>query len=400
MNKAILQPEVQDFIRKHLGDDLSKLILKGSPFENVSIQELAIQINGLQKAKSKLPAWFDAAGIIFPPNVNLEQTSSEVTAKYKASLISGKTLIDLTGGLGIDSSFFSERFEEVFHLEINADLSEIAAHNFMKLGKDNIKALSGDGLEYLRDCNKKYDWIYLDPARRDDHGGKVFLMEHCTPNVRDNLGLFFEKSDQVLLKTSPLLDLTAGMNDLRNLAEIHIVSVNNEVKELLWILKKGYSGKIIIQTVNFQKKEDQYFKGDYSPGQTEVPLSLPAKYLFEPNPAVMKSGLFAEVALQTVTSKLHVSSHLYTADKPVNFPGRRFEIIEVLPYSKKLKRHPALKKANVTTRNFPRQVTEIRDEMKIADGGDIYLFFTTNLNNEKIVLVCKKIVGAGFGSSY
>jgi len=391
LNKAILQPEVQEFIKEHLDDDLSKLILKGSPFKEVSILELAVQINGLQKAESKLPAWFEAEGIIFPPNINLEQTSSEVTAKYKASLTHGKTMIDITGGLGIDTFYFSERFDEVIHLEINAELSEIATHNFEKLGSKNIKTIGSDGLKFLKNTKKTFDWIYLDPARRDDYGGKVFLLEHCTPNVTRNLDLFLKKTKNILIKTSPLLDISAGIKELRSLAEIHIVSVNNEVKELLWVLHKGHSGKISLKTVNFQKKEDQYFEGEFDPEPRQAPLSLPAKYLYEPNPAVMKSGLFAEIAIQTETSKLHVSSHLYTSDLLLAFPGRRFEITQVLPYSKKLKKHPAFKKANVTTRNFPKQVSELRKEMKIADGGDNYLFFTTNLNNEKIVLVCKKI---------
>src|SRR5690606_27550055 len=162
-------------------------------------------------------------------------------------------------------------------------------------------------------------------------------------------------------------------------------------KEILWVLKKGYSEKIGIKTVNFLRKEKQYYEGIYTTEPEPAPLSLPLKYLYEPNPAVMKSGLFTEVGLQTETSKLHVSSHLYTSNSLVDFPGRRFEITDVLPYSKKLKKHPAFQKANITTRNFPKQVSEIRKEMKIADGGDIYLFFTTNLNDEKIVIVCKKV---------
>lgn len=391
MNKAILKPEVQQFIREHLEADLSKLILKGSPFDDVSIQELAIQINGLQRAKSKLPVWFETEGILFPPNINLEQTSSEVTARYKASLTKGKILVDITGGLGIDTFYFSERFEQVFHVEINPDLSVIAGHNFDKLQKKKIRTINGNGLEFLKNSAESFDWIYLDPARRDDHGGKVFLLEHCTPDVTSNLDLFFSKSNNILIKTSPLLDLTAGVNDLGNLKDIHIVSVNNEVKEILWVLKKDYSEKIKIQTVNFLKKEDQYFKGTYNTEPEPASLSLPLKYLYEPNPAVMKSGHFAEVGLQTETTKLHVSSHLYTSNRLVEFPGRRFEITEVLPYSKKLKKHAAFQKANITTRNFPKQVSDLRKEMKTADGGDIYLFFTTNLNDEKIVIVCKKI---------
>lgn len=391
MNKAILKPEVQKFIREHLDDDLSKLILKGSPFDNVSIQEIAIQINGLQRAKFKLPVWFKTEGILFPPNINLEQTSSEVTAKYKATLTGGNTLVDLTGGLGIDTFYFSERFEQVIHLELNPELSGIAAHNFAMLQVKNINTIAGNGLAYLKNSAEKFDWIYLDPARRDDHGGKVFLLEHCTPDISSNLDLFFSKSDNILIKSSPLLDLTAGVKDLHNLKEIHIVSVNNEVKEILWILQKDYSGKIEIKTVNFQKKEIQYFDGYSNSNTPGLQFSLPLNFLFEPNPAVMKSGLFAEVGFKTGTCKLHVSSHLYTSNELTDFPGRKFRITEVYPYTKKLKKHLQFQKANITTRNFPKSVSEIRTELKIKDGGDKYLFFTTNMEDEKIVIVCQKV---------
>ncbi|MBK5191610.1 MAG: class I SAM-dependent methyltransferase [Flavobacteriaceae bacterium] len=392
MNKALLNTAVQDFILKNRTANLSKLILKGSPFKDVSIQEIAIQIAGLSKAKSKLPTWYLTKNILFPPNLNLEQTSSEKTARYKASLVEGKKIIDLTGGFGIDSYFFAERFKEVIHCELNMELSELAEHNFEILNATNVKTIQGDGIEYLKNSEQYFDWIYLDPSRRDDAGGKVFQLSDCTPNPAEHLDLFFEKADHILIKTSPLLDLKAGIGELKNVSEIHIVAVNQEVKELLWILNKNASEEIKVKTIHFQNKITQSFETNFSDSQSDIPLSLPLNYLYEPNPAIMKSGMFRELASQTDSYTLHSNSHLFTSKQLKDFPGRRFEILEVLPYNKKLlKQRLTIKKANITIRNFPKTVAEIRKELKIEDGGESYLFFTTNLNEKRIVVVCKKI---------
>jgi len=392
LNKALLKPEVQDFISKNKTANLSKLILKGSPFKDVSIQEIAIQIAGLSKAKSKLPTWFITKNTLYPPNLNLEQTSSEKTAQYKASLVEGKKLIDLTGGFGIDTYFFAEKFREVIHCELNPELSEIAQHNFGILNTRNIKCFAGDGIEFLKTSEQHFDWIYLDPSRRGDTGGKVFQLSDCTPNAAAHLELFFQKADHIMIKTSPLLDLKAGIAELKNVSEIHIVAVNQEVKELLWILNKKASEEIKVKTIHFQKNTTQTFETNFSDSQSKLPLSLPLNYLYEPNPAIMKSGMFRDLAEQTETFTLHSNSHLFTSTDLKNFPGRSFEILEVLPYNKKLlKQRLIIKKANVTTRNFPKPVAEIRKELKIQDGGDSYLFFTTDLNEKKIVVVCKKV---------
>ena len=392
MNKAQLNPEVQKFIIEHLSGDLSKLILKGSPFPDVSSQELGVQISGKNKAKSKLPVWFNNQNILYPPNLNLEQTSSEKTAKYKASLISGDKIVDLTGGFGIDSYFFAEKFRQLTYCELNMELFEIATHNFKCLGPKNIKTFQGNGIEFLKKSEENYDWIYLDPSRRDEHGGKVFHLNQCTPYISENLELLFKRSDNIVLKTSPLLDLKAGIIELKQVSEIHIVAVNSDVKELLWILKKGYQGKVAIKTIDFQKSETQLFQTTFSNNQSEVPLSLPLKYIYEPNPSIMKSGMFRELAVQTNTLKLHANTHLFTSETIQNFPGRTFEVSEIVPFNKKLlKQRLKLKKANITTRNFPKSVEVLRQELKIRDGGNSYLFFTTNHKNEKIVLVCKKI---------
>ncbi len=392
MNKALLHKDVQDFIFKNRSASLSKLILKGSPFKDVSIQEIAIQIAGVSKAKSKLPTWYLTKNILFPPNLNLEQTSSEKTAKYKASLVEGKKLIDLTGGFGIDAYFFAERLNEVIHCELNLELSELAEHNFEILNAINVKTIQGDGIEYLKNSEQYFDWIYLDPSRRDDAGGKVFQLSDCTPNPAKHLELFFERADQILIKTSPLLDLKAGIGELKNVSEIHIVAVNQEVKELLWILNKNASEKIKVKTIHFQNKITQTFETNFRASQSDIPLSFPLNYLYEPNPAIMKSGMFRDLTSQTDSFTLHSNSHLFTSKELKEFPGRRFEILEVLPYNKKqLKQRLTLKKANITIRNFPKTVAEIRKELKIEDGGDTYLFFTTNLDEKKIVVVCKKV---------
>ncbi|RKS53142.1 hypothetical protein BC962_1388 [Gillisia mitskevichiae] len=392
MNKALLHPDVKKFIQSHLNDDLTKLILKGSPFPDVSVQEIATQISGLKKAKTKLPTWFKNQSILYSPNLNLEQTSSEITAKYKSQLITGDTLIDLTGGFGIDDYYFSKRFKKVIHCELNAELSELASHNFSELGASNIKTHIGDGLEILKELGEKVNWIYLDPARRDDYGGKVFLLEQCTPNVPKNLKLLFQNSDNILIKSSPLLDLSAGIAELRKVTEIHIVAVNNEVKELLWVLNRNISKEIKIKTINITKNETQVFEAIFEELLAPIKYSSALKFLYEPNPAIMKSKLFSALATETNTKKLHSNSHLFTSEVLQAFPGRSFEIMEVLNYNKKaLKRSLKLKKANITTRNFPKTVSEIRKELKIEDGGKDYLFFTTDLNNDKIVLECKKI---------
>ncbi len=386
----ILHPDVQGYIRKNRDENLSQLILKGSPFQHVSAQELAEQINGLKKAEKKIPTWFKTMDIIYPPQLNIEQASSEKTAKYKSRLIRGNKIIDITGGFGVDDYFFAKNFQKVIHCELNASLSEIVQYNFQILKAENISSLTGDGIEILKNSPEIYDWIYIDPSRRDDHGGKVFHLSQCSPNVPEHLELFFEKSDKILIKTSPLLDIKAGIKALKKVIEIHIVAVNDEVKELLWILDRNVSEEIILKTINFKNNKTEIFNAVKDP-QNKTSYSLPLKYLYEPNPAIMKSGLFSALAKATNTSKLQVNSHLYTSDELVDFPGRSFQIREVLPFNKKLLRQTLkLKKANIATRNFTDSVKNLRKQLKITDGGNSYLFFTTNLKGKKIVVVCEK----------
>lgn len=391
MNKALLHTEVQDFLEENYKEDVSKIVFKGSPFPEVSPQELAVQLTGKKKAEKKLPTWFHTRGIIYPPTLNLEQTSSEKTASYKASLMNGRSIIDITGGFGIDSYFFSKKFDKVVHCELNEELSEMAAHNFKMLGSKNIETYSGDGIDYLKNTTEVFDWIYIDPSRRDEAGGRVFHLSDCLPDVPEHLELLWEKGKNILIKTSPLLDLQAGIRELKNIQEIHVVAVENEVKELLWLLKKNTSEAIRVKTLNFRKKGDQVYENSLN-NHESIDLSAPLSYLYEPNAAIMKSGLYDALGKELGLEKLHFNTHLFTSDTLVDYPGRRFKVLEILPYKKK-KIKAALKtdKAHVSTRNFPESVAALRKQFKLKDGGETYLFFTTSLNDEKILLVCEKV---------
>ncbi len=394
MNPVILNKKIQQFIANNLKSDLSKLILKGSPFKDISIQELAQQIVGKQKATKKLPTWFACQNMYYPPKINLEQTSSEVTANYKASLLSGDSIIDITGGFGVDCHAFSQKFQEVIHCELNSELSEIVKHNFKQLKIDNTDFIKGDGIDFLKHTPKKFDCIYIDPSRRSDAKGKVFLLEDCLPNVPEHLDFLFTKANQVLIKNSPLLDISNTIKELKFVKEIHVIAVHNEVKELLFLLEKEYKDRILIKTVNQQKSQIQKFEFEYQ--KVVIPsYSKPLLYIYEPNAAVLKSGGFHQISVQFSLYKLQQHSHVYTSNELLaDFPGRKFRLQQAISYNKKeIQRLLKNKKANITTRNFPKTVAQIRKETKIKEGGEIYLFFTTNLENKPILLFCEQVFG-------
>ena len=390
MNPAILNPDVQQFINDNLNADVSKLLFKGSPFNNVSVQELVTQIVSKKKCEKKLPTWFKTEGIYYPAKVNIEQTSSEITAAYKSSIISGDSIIDITGGFGVDCYYFSKKFKNVTHCELNTNLSTIVNNNYQQFENEDIELISGDGIEHLKNTSKKYDWIYIDPSRRDATKNKVFLLKDCLPDVPENLDLLFSKSNNILIKNSPILDITKTIEELNFVKEIHIVAVANEVKELLFVLEKNYTGEIQIKTINFTKKIVQLFDFQILNKNTSN-YSEPKKYLYEPNSAILKSGGFHEVSHQFNLEKLHPHSHLYTSDKFIEFPGRTFLVEHICAYTKKeIKKYLSENKANITTRNFPETVAQIRKKTKIKDGGSQYLFFTTLKNENLKVLICSQ----------
>ncbi|MBD1262772.1 class I SAM-dependent methyltransferase [Maribacter polysiphoniae] len=392
MNKNILNTGVQYFINNNLDADIMSVILKKSPFRNISSQELAEQIQAKKKCEKKLPHWFNTPLIYYPNKLNIEQCSSETTAKYKASILSGKTLVDLTGGLGVDTYFFSKGIDKIFHCEINQNLSEIAAHNLEILGVENTVFIPKDGLGFLNESNQNFDWLYVDPSRRSESKGKVFMLSDCSPNIVEHLPLLFQKSKHILIKTSPLLDITIGLNELAHVKEIHVAALKNEVKELLWVLEREYEGKIHIKTLNITPTKPQRFSFNLLEEKDTLPTyELPLDYLYEPNAALLKAGAFKITSKAFRVHKLHEHSHLFTSKDLLEFPGRVFRIEEVIGYSKKELKPLIGTKANITVRNFPESVATIRKKHKIKDGGKVYLFFTRLKNNQLAVIKTSKV---------
>ena len=387
----LLQPVIQNYIIEKTGCDVSKLSFQKNPFPTIDFKIILNQIELRTKSKDKLPTWFNGENIVYPSKISLEQTSSEITAQYKATLVNGESLIDLTGGFGVDDYYFSKKMKSVFHCEINTELSEIVAHNFKSLHISNVKCYAGDSLEVLKIVNQQFDWIYIDPSRRNDIKGKVFMLKDCLPNVPDLLELYFEYSNNILIKTAPILDITAGLSELKFVKAIHIIAVDNEVKELLWEIENHYENSITMKTVNFNKDKKETFEFEFHSNAISK-YSLPKKYLYEPNSAIMKSGGFSEIGNAFSLEKLHPHSHLYTSDELVDFPGRIFEINSQFDYSNaNMKSNFKNGKLNITTRNFPETVENIRKKWTIKDGGNQYSFFTTTINESKIVLLCTKI---------
>ncbi len=386
-NQQLLNPEVQDFIKSKEKADILAVSLGKSPFGGVAPHELATQVKGRQTALSKFPTWARTPGIYYPPTLNLEQASSEKLGRYKAGLVGGGVLVDLTGGFGVDSFCFSQRAQKVHYCERDASLAAIAAHNFGQLGAAGIEVHPGDGLEALKSIasgEASIDWIYLDPSRRREGGGRVFRLQDYQPPVASLLPGLYKYSRDILLKTAPMLDLKEGGKQLGPVREVHVLGYQNEVKELLWWLQEDWEGPadLIAADLSTSLPPLRFSEGAES---LASPLwSEPLSYLYEPNACLLKAGAFKSVAVHYGLYKLHPHTHLYTSGSLLPFPGRRFEIREVLPY--KPGKLP-FRKANVSARNFPEPVARIRKRNRIADGGDTYLFFVRCLDESLRVLV-------------
>ena len=381
-----------EFIAQHREEDVRTLALQAGRYPTVDMREVVTQIEGWQHARKKLPEWAAVEGIIYPPKISMEQCSSEKTAKYKARLIEGKMFADLTGGFGIDFSYMARGFGEAFYIERNENLCNIATANFSRLGLDHVKVLNGNS-EELFGTLPRLDWIFVDPARRDSDGRKVVALSDCEPNVVE-LDLL-SKADMAMIKCSPMLDITMACRQLGSVSSVHIISVNNECKELLIILNSGNFTGITTHCVNILKDGGMQ---TFSFTQEEEDLasisycSEVGKYLYEPNASIQKAGCPKSLGAHYHVDKLHPNSHLYTSIEHVHdFPGRTFEIVEVLGFSKAdIKRVQSLGKANITVRNFPENVQLLRKRLKLADGGENYIFATTLKDSSKALIVCKK----------
>ncbi|MCP9770252.1 class I SAM-dependent methyltransferase [Lacihabitans sp. LS3-19] len=336
----------------------------------------------------KIPSWANIEGLLAPPKISLEQSSSEATATYKSQKVSGKNGMDLTGGLGVDAYFFAKNFEKFTHNEINLELSEIVKNNFEKLGSKNI-SLTNSNAESLS-FEEKLDFIYADPARRDHANRKMVSIQDCSPNILDIKDLILENTETFMIKYSPMLDIKESLSLLKLVDEVIILAEKNEVKELVFILKKTENADPVISCVNLggNGKEFQFRFSDEKATMSQ--FSEPKKYLFEANAAIMKAGGFKSVGNIFGLEKLSPSSHLYTSGEiKGDFPGRIFEIEEQRNYDKKELK--TIKKANVAVRNFPKTPDQIKKELGWKDGGDKYVFFTENLKKKKLVLICNKI---------
>ena len=373
--------ETRDFIRAHRKDDVHVLALQAGKYPQVDMQEAVIQIAGWQIAEKKIPSWASTEGIRYPQHLSMEQCSSEITARYKASLVEGDAFADLTGGFGVDCS--------------------LASHNFALLGLGHIEVHHADGIAYLQQM-APVDCLYLDPARRDSQGGKTVAISDCEPDVSELESLLVEKGKRVMIKLSPMLDIALAMQELKHISQVHIVAVNNECKELIILLEKQREGcaecankEVVIsceQIVNnllskpfsFTLEEERNASCEYA--------DRLGKYLYEPGAALLKAGPYRLLASRYGVKKLHPNSHLYTSDTLVDFPGRSFQIEAVSGFGKKeLKAFlQGIGKANLTVRNFPSSVAELRKKLKVKEGGDIYLFATTLKEGEKVLIKCVK----------
>lgn len=391
MNQATI-----DFIHEHAEADVRQLALQGTKNPEVDLSFALEQIAGRQKAKTKLPSWAAVDGIVYPPHLSMEQCSSEQTARYKA-LIAGKgaLIVDLTAGFGVDMAFMSQAFQKAIYVERQAPLCAISSENYKLLGLNHIEVICADGIDYLHQLEHA-DLIFLDPARRDNHGARTYGIADCTPNVLELRDELLEKADRVMLKLSPMLDWRKAVEDLGHVNEVHIVSVDNECKELLLILSKEKKPLKL-----FCVNNDQVFEGDQGDWLNErsiaeirvpVPMSSQA-YLFEPNASIMKAGCFTLLEQRFNVSQLDKNSHLFVSDKDCSdFPGRRFTIEKTTSMNKReLKTALAgIDKANITVRNFPLSVAELRKRLKLKDGGNLYLFATTLADGQHQLFLCRK----------
>lgn len=391
-----LSADIKQFINEHESDDIHALALQSSHYPGIDITFVIQQIRGRKIAKNKIPSWYENQDIIYPKHLSLEQCSSEYTALYKANLISGNILVDLTGGMGVDIAFLSQRFKKAIYIEQQTELVKIAEHNFSVSQHNNIQVIDGDGLTYLKSM-EPVDCIYLDPARRDTKGRKTILIEDCTPNILEIEALLESKAKTVMIKLSPMLDISLAVNALNNISDIHVISHNNECKELLFIKKNLDSTTscniycINIQgnrtdTFTFHKKDEEAISISYS--------NKIGKYLYEPNASIIKAGAYKSVAHQYSIDKLQINSHLYTSDNLIeNFQGRKFRILTVSSLNKnELKDNlRKINQANISTRNFPLSSQELKKRLNLKDGGDIYIFGTTLSDNRKVILICDKL---------
>lgn len=401
-----------EFIQQYRSDDVRQLAFLASKYPEVDAVFALDQIRGWQIAQTKLPRWAAVDGLQYPPHLSMEQCSSEPTADYKAVVahrLASESLrtnekalfVDITGGFGVDFSYIASALDiKAVYVERNEVLCNLARHNFPLLGLDKAEVVCGDGEEYAKKLERA-TMVYIDPARRDEHGARTYGIEDCTPNILELLPMLMQKTDYVVVKLSPMLDWHSAVSAVDGcldgsscVTEVHIVSLANECKELLMVVAHGKQ-KLKVVCVNGNQQfaycpDDGVAPVSYSDSEADA---IVGSYLFEPNASIMKAGCFQALAAKYGVSGVGRNSHLFVSTEDVaEFPGRRFVVEAMSTMNKKeLKRTLAnITKANITTRNFPLSVAELRKRLKLKDGGDVYLFATTLADDSHVILVCKK----------
>ena len=392
----------KNFIRQNRFQDVRKLALSAKNKESagIDLQEAMIQIAGRQSVEKKLPSWYENDELIYPRHLSLEQCSSELTARYKASvvssLVSRRKLVDLTGGFGVDCAFLSEKFESAIYVEQQKELCNIAEQNFNSLKLNHIQVVNDDAVSFLNGMSQ-VDCIYLDPARRDHSGKKIVAISDCEPDLGLIKRGLLEKSDSVLVKLSPMLDISLALRTLPETSEIHTVSVDNECKELLFLLKKDLVDSPCLICVDLKKdgtiSSFSFKQQEEKDAQIHYCQNI-KNYLYEPNTSILKAGAYKTLALKFGLDKLQVDSHLYTSNVCVpDFPGRVFEIETVTSFNKNELKSAMqdISQANISIRNFPMTTDDLKKKLKLRDGGSLYLFATTLSDGKKVLLLCRKI---------
>lgn len=395
-----------EFIREYRERDIRQLALQANRFPDVDMPYALDQIQGWQIARRKLPKWAACDGVIFPPHLSMEQCSSEPTAQYKLNLAMewaeivghASRMTDLTGGFGVDFSFTSCAFAAATYVERNEQLCHIVEHNLPLLGLNNATVVCADAVEYLSTVEPQ-TMLFLDPARRDEHGAKTVMLADCTPDVVQLLPQLLEKSRFTMLKLSPMLDWHKAVDDLQGtVREVHIVSVGGECKELLLVLSTVVESELKVYCADLSTASDTFSLFVYTPGSSAPVANSTfniqhSTFLFEPNASIMKAGCFDELAAAYGVSPVSRNSHLFLSDEPIEgFPGRSFVVERVTTMNKGELRKAlvGIEKANIATRNFPLTVAELRKRLKIKDGGDVYIFATTTAEGEHLLLISRK----------
>ncbi len=389
MNLTVLHEDVRAYLLENIHHNPAQFALRKHPFSAITVHELTQQLVGLQKAIVKFPAFFKNTAIVYPPKINLEQTSSMTTAMYKAQLLKGTSMVDLTGGFGVDVSAFAKAYSLTTHVEINEPLQQMAVQLFKAQGL-NVKSVAMEGISFLNQSDAIYDLIYLDPSRKTAAHPKAVMLVDYKPDVVKNMDLLFLKGRVVMIKTAPLLDITAGIQQLKHVSEIHIVAVKNEVKELLWILKKdAHRDKARLTAINLET-DQPIVTTQWPLNKAPITLEEPRQYLYEPNAAVMKSMAFDHICSNYQVLKLDHDAHLFTSDHLTDFPGRVFKIINVVPYKPKdIKKRYAGSHRGVVVRNFRESVAQLRTKYKLTESETNYLFFTSVIGQYVVVEAVK-----------